>query len=60
MKTLSGWKEIAAHMNQGVRAVQRWVRLGLPVHRVGMGKRAPVIGLAEELDAWKSRAKTTH
>jgi hypothetical protein len=56
MKTLSGWKEIAAHMHQGLRTVQRWERLGLPVHRVGGGKRAPVIGFAEELEAWRQMA----
>jgi hypothetical protein len=53
VKRLSGWKEIATHLKQGVRTAQRWERLGLPVHRVGQGKRAPVIGFAEELDAWE-------
>ena len=53
MKTLSGWKEIAVHMHQGVRTVQRWERLGLPAHRIGKGKRAPVVAFAEELDAWE-------
>lgn len=53
MKTISGWKEIAIHMNQGLRTVQRWEHLGLPVHRVGKGKRAPVVAFAEELDAWE-------
>ncbi len=43
-------------MRQGVRTVQRCERLGLPVHRVGKGKRAPVIAFAEELDAWERTA----
>ena len=58
MKTLSGWKEIAAHVHQAVRTVQRWEHLGLPVRRVGAGKRAPVIAFAEELDAWEKIAPT--
>jgi hypothetical protein len=56
MNTLSGWKEIASHLNQGVRTAQRWERLGLPVHRVGKGKRVPVIAFAEELEAWEHAA----
>jgi hypothetical protein len=56
MKALSGWKQIATHLNQGVRTAQRWERLGLPVHRMGKGKRAPVIAFAEELDEWERTA----
>jgi chromosome segregation ATPase len=56
MKTLSGWKEIASHLNQGIRTAQRWEHLGLPVHRVGSGRRSPVIAFAEELDAWEQAA----
>lgn len=56
MKTLSGWKEISVYMNQGLRTVQRWERLGLPVHRVGNGKRAAVVAFVEELDAWEKAA----
>lgn len=47
---------IATHLNQGVRTVQRWEILGLPVHRMGKGRRAPVTACAEELDAWQSAA----
>lgn len=53
MKTLSGWKEIAVHMNQALRTVQRWEHLGLSVHHIGNGKRAPVVAFAEELDGWE-------
>lgn len=56
MNPLSGWKEIAAHLNQSVRTVQRWEALGLPVHRMGTSKRGAVIALAEELDAWETAA----
>jgi chromosome segregation ATPase len=36
--------------------VQRWELLGLPVHRMGKGKRAVVVAFAEELDAWQHQA----
>ena len=49
---LSGWKEIANYMHQGVRTVQRWEAIGLPVRRVTKSKRSPVIALAEDLDVW--------
>jgi hypothetical protein len=54
MQILSGWKEIAAHMHQGVRTVQRWELIGLPVHRISAaGERSPVIAFVEELEAWR-------
>jgi hypothetical protein len=34
MKILSGWKEMANDLHQGVRTVQRWESMGLPIHRV--------------------------
>lgn len=50
---LNGWKEIANHVQRGVRTVQRWERdLGFPVHRVGNGTRAPVLAASEEVDQW--------
>ena len=49
---LSGWKEIANHMHQGVRTVQRWEAIGLPVRRVRAKKPSPVIAFAEDLDCW--------
>ena len=49
---LSGWKEIANYMHQGVRTVQRWEAIGLPVRRVKTSSRSPVIALAEDLDVW--------
>ncbi len=50
---LNGWKEIANHVQRGLRTVQRWERdLGFPVRRVGEGARAPVLAASEELDQW--------
>jgi hypothetical protein len=49
---LSGWKEIANYMHQGVRTVQRWELIGLPVRRVRSNGRSPVIAFAEDLDIW--------
>lgn len=52
MKPLSGWKEIAGHLHQAVRTVQRWENSGLPIHRVKAGP-SPVFAFKEELDAWR-------
>ena len=49
---LSGWKEIAHYLHQGVRTVQRWELLGLPVRRVRNSGRSPVIAFSEDLDVW--------
>jgi len=52
---LTGWKEIAEHLRCGVRTVQRWERLGLPVTRPTRApgqKRGPVIADSEKLDSW--------
>lgn len=53
--TLSSWKEIAQYLDRGVRTIQRWEQgLGLPVHRIGKGKRSPVFATASELNFWLS------
>jgi hypothetical protein len=53
---LHGWKNIALELDRGVRTVQRWKQsLGLPVHRIGRGARAPVFAFADELHAWLRR-----
>jgi len=52
---LNGWKEIANHAQRGVRTVQRWERLGLPVTRVNKSLRAPVIARSEDIDQWLTR-----
>jgi hypothetical protein len=53
--TLNSWKEIAQYLDRGVRTIQRWEHgLGLPVHRIGKGKRSPVFATASELNFWLS------
>ena len=52
MRILSGWKEIAAHLHQAVRTVQRWEAVGLPIHRVKTSPHGHVVAFAEELDIW--------
>jgi hypothetical protein len=56
MRVISGWKEIADHLRQGVRTVHRWELSGLPIHRVGDG--GPVFAFSEELDAWAKATPT--
>ena len=54
-ETLNSWKEIARYLDRGVRTIQRWEHvLGLPVHRIGKGKRSPVYATASELKVWLS------
>lgn len=54
---LNSWKEIAAYLGRGVRTVQRWEKVGLPVCRVGFGARAPVLAYAREIDFWIQATK---
>lgn len=49
---LNGWKEVANYMGRGVRTVQRWEKLGLPVHRPNIRLRSAVVTTSEELDKW--------
>lgn len=49
---LNGWKEVANYMGRGVRTVQRWEKLGLPLHRPNTRLRSAVITTTEELDKW--------
>src|SRR5436190_17337591 len=54
-KILNSWKEIATYLQRGVRTVQRWERdLGLPVHRIGKGRRSPVYATVTDLNFWIS------
>jgi hypothetical protein len=53
MNTLSGWKEIAAHLHQDVRTVQRWESLGFPIHRIKGPGGAQVVAFEEEIEAWE-------
>jgi phage terminase Nu1 subunit (DNA packaging protein) len=52
MRLLNSWKEIATYLGRGVRTVQRWEKIGLPVRRLGQGARAPVVADARDLDRW--------
>ena len=52
---LSGWKEIAHYLGRGVRTVQRWEQLGLPVRRPHSHLGSPVVVSSEEIDAWLSQ-----
>ena len=49
---LNSWKEVASYLGRGVRTVQRWEKLGLPVRRLGTGPRSPVVANARDLDRW--------
>ena len=51
-KTLQGWKEIATYLRMGVRTVQRWERLGLPIHRLAGRDTGAVYAFSIELDKW--------
>ena len=49
---LNGWKEIATHLGRGVRTVQRWESLGLPIRRPKRRDRSAVVAFAQEVDDW--------
>lgn len=51
-RLLNSWKEIARYLGRGVRTVQRWEHNGLPVHRIGIGSRAPVWADVQDIDTW--------
>ena len=53
---LNGWKQIANHLGRGVRTIQRWEFLGLPIRRPRRKDRSAVCALSEELDEWVRRA----
>ena len=57
VERLESWKEIAAYLKRDVRTVQRWEgSKGLPVHRLGEGKRVPIYAMRSELDEWWRRS----
>ncbi len=58
LHALHSWKEIANYLGRGVRTVQRWQKLGLPVRRLGTGSRSPVMADARDLDRWLQRASS--
>jgi CheY-like chemotaxis protein len=55
---LTGWKEIAGHIEQSVRTAQRWERqYGLPIHRPSARNAGAVFAFSDELDGWLSRTQ---
>lgn len=57
---LHGWKDIAKYLGSGVRTVQRWEKLGLPVRRPTAGA---VVAITKEIDVWVKlapAASTSH
>jgi hypothetical protein len=55
-RILNGWKEIAAYIDRGVRTVQRWESLGLPVRRPKGSDRSAVLAFSDEIDMWLRQA----
>jgi TolB-like protein/Flp pilus assembly protein TadD len=52
-RKLESWGEIAAYLRREVRTVQRWEKtLGLPIHRLPVGKLSSVYAYPSELDKW--------
>ncbi len=51
-RLLSSWKEIASVLNRGVRTVQRWEHLGLPVFRPTGAANNVVLATESELMRW--------
>lgn len=52
-RKLESWGEIAAYLRREVRTVQRWEKtLGLPIHRLQVGKQSSVYAYPSELDKW--------
>lgn len=53
IRTLQSWKEIARYIGRGVRTVQRWENLGLPVRRPqSHSRKSAVYAIMHELDCW--------
>ena len=53
---LTCWKEIADYFGKGVRTVQRWEHIGMPIHRPS-GDRRIVFADPAELKAWALQAQ---
>jgi|SRR6185312_14415008 len=51
-QVLSGWKEVAQYLGRGVRTVQRWESLGLPVRRPNRNLRSAVCAMTADIDHW--------
>ena len=53
---LTGWKEIANYLGLGVRTVQRYERLGLPIRRPTEKSRGAVMAIPSEIEGWIAAA----
>jgi TolB-like protein/Flp pilus assembly protein TadD len=52
-RRLESWGEIASYLRREIRTVQRWEdKLGLPIHRLPVGKISSVYAYPSELDRW--------
>src|ERR1700746_3138902 len=52
-RRLESWGEIASYLRREIRTVQRWEdKLGLPIHRLPVGKLSSVYAYPSELDKW--------
>jgi len=52
-RRLESWGEIASYLRREIRTVQRWEKtLGLPIHRLQVGKQSSVYAYPSELDKW--------
>lgn len=56
---LNSWKEVASYLGRGVRTVQRWEKMGLPVRRLGNGSRAPIVAFTGDIDRWMQQARSS-
>ena len=57
LRLLNSWKEIASYLGRGIRTVQRWEKIGLPIRRLGDGDRSPVVADARDIDRWIQSAQ---
>jgi len=58
-RRLESWGEIASYLRREIRTVQRWERnLGLPIHRLSVGKNSSVFAYPSELDKWYKERET--
>src|SRR5258708_221830 len=52
-RRLESWGEIASYLRREIRTVQRWEKtLGLPIHRLLVGRNSSVYAYPSELDKW--------
>ncbi len=52
-RLLRSWKEVADRLNVSVRTAQAWEKkLGLPIQRLGSGKKSRILADPEQLEKW--------